>query len=466
VLIIYAPSLTASSAAIAKVVAEAGKNTSLHILACWFGPSVNDETRALFANANVALHDVPEKAGRAFIHLHRHRKNQDTLRQIPTSRRQQLIGAAAESTANGTARLSPHALLLTDEKESTTLLKAYGNIWRAIKAKRSVLDGEESITLLRAYGFPVLQTKFASGAERELHDIPPLPLSFSVVNDVVFGRVILVTVAGKRFVALPPLNNELTHELVVDINAVLQMVGGIEVKATSLRECLIRLADLIVVLPEIRALEISSFGLDNGELVARAAHIRISAPERLSNHLAIHPYPRELEERVNLKSGREVLMRPMRIEDIRLYHEMLNSIPREEIYLRFCTRFGDLTQAISTELLANLIHFDYSRDMTFIAIGVGSGSEAEALGVVDAFIAPSREHAEYSILVRTDVAGTGLGKALMTKIIGYCRAQGVASVFGLVLRNNAKMLGLCTRLAFARAPNDDDDDMVKVVLAL
>jgi acetyltransferase len=466
VLIIYAPSLSASSAAVAKVVAEAAKNTSLHILACWFGPSVDDETRTLFADANVALHDVPEKAGRAFIHLHRYRKNQETLRQIPASRRQQLVAAAAESTANGAAALSPHALLLTDEKESAALLKAYGNIWRAIKAKRGALDGEESIALLRAYGFPVLQTKFANGAERELHEILPLPLSFSVANDIVFGRVILVTVAGKRFVALPPLNNELTHELVADINAVLRMVAGLEVKASSVRECLIRLADLIVVLPEIVALEIWSLGLDNGELVARDARIRISAPERMSNHLAIHPYPRELEERINLKSGQEVLMRPMRIEDIRLYHEMLNSIPHEEIYLRFCSRFGDLAQAIPTELLANLIHFDYSRDMTFIAIGVGSGGEAEALGLVDAFIAPSREQAEYSILVRTDVAGTGLGKALMTKIIGYCRAQGVASVFGLVLRDNSKMLGLCTRLAFARAPDDGDDDMVKVVLPL
>jgi acetyltransferase len=115
--------------------------------------------------------------------------------------------------------------------------------------------------------------------------------------------------------------------------------------------------------------------------------------------------------------------------------------------------------------LANLIHFDYSRDMTFIAIGAGSSGEAEAFGLVDAFISPGRKDAEYSILVRSDMAGAGLGKALMAKIIDYCRAQTVESVFGLVLRKNVRMLGLCTRLGFESAP-DDDDDMVKVVLPL
>jgi acetyltransferase len=125
-----------------------------------------------------------------------------------------------------------------------------------------------------------------------------------------------------------------------------------------------------------------------------------------------------------------------------------------------------LTQAIPTELLANLIGFDYSRDMTFVAVGAGKAGHAESLGLVDAFISPGREQAEYSILVRADIAGMGLGKILMTKIIDYCRANGVGQLFGLVLRHNTRMLGLCTRLGFAQQSDDNDDDMVKVVLPL
>ena len=141
---------------------------------------------------------------------------------------------------------------------------------------------------------------------------------------------------------------------------------------------------------------------------------------------------------------------------------------------------NDLDRAASfyDRILAPLGHVRVWANPNGVGFGEKGGADKLALfpkpgqatapgpGFHLAFIAPSRENAEYSILVRTDVAGSGLGKALMTKIIGYCRAQGVGSVFGLVLRNNAKMLGLCTRLAFVRAPDDDDDDMVKVVLAL
>ena len=170
---------------------------------------------------------------------------------------------------------------------------------------------------------------------------------------------------------------------------------------------------------------------------------------------------------MRLTGGREVLIRPIQFKDVGLYHEMLNLTPKGELFLRFCASFGDVAHAIPTDLLANLALFDYSRDITFIAVGAGNAGKAEALGVVDAFITPSGERAEYSILVRSDLAGTGLGKALMTKMIGYCRAQKVGQVFGLVLRHNSRMLGLCARLGFVRAPDDgDDDDMVKVELPL
>jgi acetyl-CoA synthetase (ADP-forming)/acetyltransferase len=455
-LVIHAPTPNESSAAVARAVAAAAKHGGLNVSACWFGAALDDGIRAAFADANVALYDMPEKAARAFVHLDRHRRNQEALRQIPVSRRQQLAAGAAEPTAGST--ISAHALQLSDEKEGASFLTAYAGIWRAIKTKREMLDGGESIAVLRAFGFPAATT-----SQRPLL---PLPLTLAITNDATFGRVILVSAAGERAVALPPLNMELTRDMAANAQAALRLATGIEVSAELLQQSVIRLADLAVELPEITMLETMSIGANDHDLVVLGARIRVAAPGRTGNHLSIHPYPRELEERVRLPAGQDVLIRPMRIEDIRLYHKMLNSLPAGDLFLRFCSLFGDLTQAIPTELLANLIHFDYSRDMTFIAIGAGSRGEAEALGLVDAFISPGRDAAEYSILVRSDLAGTGLGKALMARIIAYCRAQGVESLFGLVLRNNVRMLGLCARLGFATASDENDDDMVKVVLPL
>jgi acetyltransferase len=455
-LVIHAPSSGDSSAVVARAVAASAKHCGFNVSACWFGAALDDGIRAAFADANVALYDMPEQAARAFVHLDRHRRNQEALRQIPVSRRQQLAAGTAEPTAGTT--VATHALQLSDEKEGTAFLIAYASIWRAIKAKREMLDGGESIAVLRAFGFPAAATSQCT--------LLPLPLTLAITNDATFGRVILVTAAGETAVALPPLNKELTRDLAASAQAALRSATGIEVNAELLQQNVMRLADLAVELPEIIMLESTSIGANDCDLVVLGARIRVAAPGPAGNHLSIHPYPRELEERVRLPAGQDVLIRPMRIEDIRPYHRMLNAVPAGDLFLRFCSLFGDLTQAMPTELLANLIHFDYSRDMTFIAIGAGSRGEAEAFGLVDAFISPGRDEAEYSILLRSDLAGTGLGKALMAKIIAYCRAQGVETLFGLVLRNNVRMLGLCARLGFSTAPDTHDDDMVKVILPL
>jgi acetyltransferase len=455
-LIIYTPSPTDSSTSIARMVAEKAGGSSLAFLACWFGAALDDVARAQLTKSGVSLYDTPEKAARAFIHLDRHRRNQEALRQIPISRRHQLVTSDTEQSPSGRAAVP--ALLSSDELETTAFLVAYGRIWRAIKRGRTHLNVEESRDLLRAFAIPV--RPFSDRGFREL------PLSFAVVDDAVFGRIIVLTAAAMRTVVLPPLNRELTGELAIKATAAVSRATGIDLKAELLQDIVIHLADLAVEVPEVIGLETASVGLTDGNLVITEARIRVGVPGPLRSHLSIHPYPRELEERVSLKGGREMLIRPMKLEDIGLYHKMLNSVPKNDLLLRFCSVFGDLTQAIPTELLANLIHFDYSRDVTFIAIGAGAAGETIACGVVDAFVSPGREEAEYSILIHSDLAGTGLGKALMVKIISYCRAQGVGTLFGLILRNNRRMLGLCARLGFATATDDPEDDMVKMALTL
>jgi acetyl-CoA synthetase (ADP-forming)/acetyltransferase len=149
VLVIYALSPSSSSGAVAQVIAQTAKQSNLNVSACWFGAALDDSIRVALADANVALYEMPEKAARAFIHLDRDRRNQEALRQIPTSRRQQLVGAPAEPAMSGTT--SVHALQLTDEKESTAFLTAYGRIWRAIKGRHALLEDEESIEILRAF---------------------------------------------------------------------------------------------------------------------------------------------------------------------------------------------------------------------------------------------------------------------------------------------------------------------------
>lgn len=103
--------------------------------------------------------------------------------------------------------------------------------------------------------------------------------------------------------------------------------------------------------------------------------------------------------------------------------------------------------------------------MVFIALSADAAGKPLALGVVGAFVTPDNSEAEFSILLRSDLKGTGLGKLLMEKIITYCKERKIGNVIGLVLRENQGMRGLATKLGFA-TKTDPDDDMVTVSLKL
>jgi acetyltransferase len=72
---------------------------------------------------------------------------------------------------------------------------------------------------------------------------------------------------------------------------------------------------------------------------------------------------------------------------------------------------------------------------------------------------------EFSILVRSDLKGEGLGSVLMRKMIRYCRERGTTEMVGQVLADNADMLRLARHLGFTsrRGP---DHDVVEVRLVL
>jgi acetyltransferase len=74
----------------------------------------------------------------------------------------------------------------------------------------------------------------------------------------------------------------------------------------------------------------------------------------------------------------------------------------------------------------------------------------------------NHETGEYAILLRSDLKGIGLGWELMRLMIEWARAEGLHSVEGQVLRENATMLDMCRNLGFA-IRNDPQDADIKVV---
>ena len=115
--------------------------------------------------------------------------------------------------------------------------------------------------------------------------------------------------------------------------------------------------------------------------------------------------------------------------------------------------------------MARLTQIDYDREMAFIATAKGETREQETLGVVRVFTDPDNEEAEFSIVVRSDLKGAGLGYELLRKMIDYCRARGTRRMVGQVLGENRRMLQFVKTLGF-KVTGRVDPNIVEVKLQL
>jgi acetyltransferase len=80
--------------------------------------------------------------------------------------------------------------------------------------------------------------------------------------------------------------------------------------------------------------------------------------------------------------------------------------------------------------------------MAFVAVEQGEPGAGEITGEVRTFLYPDDATAEFAILVRSDMKRRGLGRALLQKMIDYCRASGVSVLIGQILAENEAMITL------------------------
>jgi acetyltransferase len=147
-------------------------------------------------------------------------------------------------------------------------------------------------------------------------------------------------------------------------------------------------------------------------------------------------------------------IRPIRPVDARLYPRFLERVTETDLYMRFRERF----QTLPNELLIRLTQLDYDRDIAFVAL-----EEAGDLAGIARYAAdPDGVHAEFGLLVRSDLKHMGIGRALMEQLLAYARAHGVGELFGITLRENTAMLTFAERLGFATAVDHDDPAVIRV----
>ncbi len=515
VLVMHVPSSFVSADDIAGAIVTVAGGQKSNVLTSWLGDQGVESARRILTLAGLPTYDTPDKAVRAFLDMDRYRRNQELLMETPDSAPAEFTPDAAAARAVIRKALEEGRATLS-EPEAKEVLGAYGI---PIVPTRIALDEEEAQLLAWDLGYPVAlkayspdilhksevggvaldlespeEVEHAMGSIKgRLQKLKPdarlqgftvqkmarrpgsYELYVGATTDPVFGPVILfgeggtaVEVIRDRAVGLPPLNMTLAKELIQQtrIARMLQshpeQPNGVDMDAVRLT--LMQVSQLIIDIPEVMELDINPLIVDHeGVLVLDARLVVGQAKESGPQRLAIRPYPKELEERLELQDNRAVLLRPIRPEDEPAHVRFINSLTPEDIRLRF---FGHVREFPHSQM-ARFTQIDYDREMAFIAKDKGGdGEDLETLGVVRAFFDPDNIRAEFAIVVRSDLKLRGLGSILMAKMISYCQSRGTKELVAQTLRENKGMRALGKKFGFKILPMDDDEEMIELKLEL
>jgi len=492
----------------ARAVAAAASRTRKPVLTSWVGAEAQVEARKMLLAANLPTYETPRQAVRGFMDLVTWRRNRVALMETPPSQPEEFaldIAAARAviaavraqgrdvlSEAEAKEVLDACAIPVVDTIVARSPEEAVGAAVRigasvALKilspdiARKSdvggvALDLQNEDQVFRAATDMLARVARLRpearidgfSVQRMVERRDAWELILGLAEDRTFGPVILFGHGGAaverladRALGLPPLNMKLARDMIEDTRVwrLLQGYGGQPAAAVDvIALTLIKVAQIAAELPEVAELEINPLLADSQGVVALDARIRLRAEDAAARALAIRPYPRGLERQETLRDGRAFTLRPIRPEDEDALRAFGRHLDREDIRMRFFAPLAHLTH----ELAARLTQIDYDRQMAFVAVG----GESEVWGVVRLAADPDNVCAEFAIIVRSDLKGSGLGRLLMARIIGYARQRGLARLEGLVLRENDTMLDFSRRLGFQIAGVSDDPTVVRVVLEL
>lgn len=166
-------------------------------------------------------------------------------------------------------------------------------------------------------------------------------------------------------------------------------------------------------------------------------------------------------EELRLPNGREILIRPIRPDDAVPLRAGFSLLQPDEIRQRFLYAMKELTP----EMARRLTHPDPRNEFALVASERLPPGEALVGAVARASIAEGTRDAEFAILVSRYIAGMGLGRHLMRRVVRWAKGKKLDSLYGDVLEHNQTMLSLAQSIGFRRE-HSQTPGLVRVILDL
>lgn len=193
--------------------------------------------------------------------------------------------------------------------------------------------------------------------------------------------------------------------------------------------------------------------------------IETAARSRAEPRFRIHRYPTALIDRVRLRDGRSVTIRPVLPQDAALQQAFVLALSPKARYRRFHGPVRELPEAT----LNYLTDIDYASHLALLATTIdAAGREIQVAEARWVRREPpdATDVADFALAVADDWQRAGLGALLLDKLADSAAAQGIRRLSGDVLADNDEMCRLLKRCGWRQARDRLDARLIVAQLDL
>ncbi|HQZ30693.1 MAG TPA: GNAT family N-acetyltransferase [Arenimonas sp.] len=170
----------------------------------------------------------------------------------------------------------------------------------------------------------------------------------------------------------------------------------------------------------------------------------------------------ERTEVMRLPDGRELWLRPVHPADAAPIAGGFDLLGDDEVRRRYLHP----VKALGLDYLMQLVNIVPGESFAVVAAEPLPPGEALVGALARLTRDPGKDSAEFAILVSHFVAGQGLGKALMRRLVEWAQAHGIRRIWGEVMDDNTAMIQLAQSVGFRREPSQESPNLLHVTLDL
>lgn len=151
------------------------------------------------------------------------------------------------------------------------------------------------------------------------------------------------------------------------------------------------------------------------------------------------------------RDGRAYRIRPIRPADAASLQRGYAAMPSEAKLNRMLYKVPELTPDMAAKYCSPDPKSEYC-----VVVEGRDDLAGEILGGARLIYAGVGKTAQFTVSLRPEAHGKGLGRDAVSTILGVAREMGMDSVWGLITSDNKPMLSMARSLGFAMKPNPED----------